>query len=245
MELEPLRTSVLTNMEGGQLMKRHMNDLSTIDQPLRTDAPFNSYIQYLTGITGNYEVALIQIRKNEETDKVVLADTTRDKSVNAFGRGLKFYELSDDMAEVEASKSLSIVFKSYKNLTVLNYEAETLAIDKLLSDLRSPKYSPKVSLLQLDRTVRRISNDNETFKTLFGGRMVTVALTETYDLKIIRKEMFKKYKDFCGYVLAMSKANDNPLFLTALNLLNTARKYYADMIAKRSSKKEEKEEPKE
>ena len=35
--LEPLRTSVLTNMEGGQLLKRHLNDLRTIDPALLTD----------------------------------------------------------------------------------------------------------------------------------------------------------------------------------------------------------------
>lgn len=93
--LEPLRTIVLTNMEGGQLMKRHLTDLQTIELPQQTHGPFNTYIQ---------------------------------------------------------------------------------------------------------------------------------DLTETYDLKMIRKEMMKKYNDFCVYVLSMSRIHDHPLFITALNLLNTARR---------------------
>jgi len=56
--LEPLRTSVLTNMEGGQLMKRHLNDLGTIDPALLTDVPFNAYVKDLNGYADQYEKAL-------------------------------------------------------------------------------------------------------------------------------------------------------------------------------------------
>jgi len=37
-----------------------------------------------------------------------------------------------------------------------------------------------------------------------------VALTETYDLKMIRKEMLKKYSDFCVYVLALRNEPNYP-----------------------------------
>ena len=84
---------------------------------------------------------------------------------------------------------------------------------------------------------------NQNFKTLFSGRMVTGAVTETYDMKVIRKEMLMQYADFTAYVLAMAKALDTPLFITALTLLNTARKYYADMIARRTPVKVAKEKP--
>ena len=47
--LQPLWVSKLTNLEGGQLMKRHLNDLGTIDPALMTDVPFNAYVKDLTG----------------------------------------------------------------------------------------------------------------------------------------------------------------------------------------------------
>ena len=47
-------------------------------------------------------------------------------------------------------------------------------------------------------------------------------------MKTIRMDALKKYSDFTTYVLAMAKALEAPLFIQALNLLNTARKYYAD-----------------
>jgi D-ribose pyranose/furanose isomerase RbsD len=243
LKLEPLRTSDLTNMEGGQLFKRHLSDLGTIDPALLIDAPLNTYIQVLTTDADSFEKALAQVRKNEETDKIVLADGIRDKGLDAIGRALKLYAISDDPAEVEASRSISILFDSFKSLANLSYEAETIGIDKLASELTGPNYSPKISLLQMDRYVTRVSNANEAFKTLFSGRMVTTAMTESFDMKTIRKETFKRYSEFCDYVLAMAKALNTPLFITSLNLLNTSRKYYSDQLARRTAVKPAKAKP--
>jgi len=243
LELEPLRLAGLSNLEAGQLIIRHLSDLNAVDSSLLTDAPFNSYVQTLSNQSVLFQKGLAQVRKNEETQKIDLADADRDKSTVAFGRGLKLYAVSDDPAEVEASRGLSILFDSFKNLATLSYEAETIAIDKLVSELTSPAYSSKVSLLQMDRYVTRLQNTNNNFKTLFGGRMVTTATTESYDLKVIRAETITKYGEFTTYVLAMAKALEAPLFIQTLNLLNTARKYYADLLARRVTPKKEKKGP--
>lgn len=243
LKLETLRTPGLTNMEVGQLIIRHLTDLNTIDPASKTDVPFNAYTNDLDLQSVEYQKGLAQVQKNEETQKIVLADAVRDKSVSTFGAGLKLYALSDIPEEVEASRSLDILFGTYKNLSTLSYEAETLAIDKLVGELLSPAYSSKVNLLQMDRYVVRMQNANETFKPLFSGRMVGNAMTETYDTKILRTALLNKYSDFAKYVLAMAKATDNPLFANALNLLNTARKYYNDMVSKRTAPKAEKAKP--
>jgi len=243
LKLEPLRTPSLTNMEVGQLINRHLTDFNTIDPALKTDAPFNVYINDLGLQSAVYQKGLAQVQMNEETQKIVLADAARDKANSAFGAGLKLYALSDIPEEAEASRSLNILFGTYKNLSTLSYEAETLAIDKLVGELLSPAYSSKISLLQMDRYVTRMKNANEAFKPLFSGRMVATAMTETYDMKILRAALLNKYSVFAKYVLAMAMATDNPLFANALNLLNTARKYYDDMIAKRNGPKKEPEAP--
>lgn len=243
LKLEPVRTSDLTNMEAGQLIRRTLDDLETIDQPVMTDAPLNAYVQEITQQKGWYEKALAQIRKSEETEKIGLADKNRDKAVDAFGKALKLYGVSDDEAEVEASRGLSIVFTSFKGLADLNYEAETMAIDKLVSELESPAHAAKVGLLNLGRYVTRLKTTNAAFKTLFANRMVAGASTESYDMKVIRAELMKTYADMASYVLVMAKALKTPLFLTALNLLNASRKYYSDLLARRTNGKDDKEKP--
>ena len=242
-KLEALRISDLTSMEAGQLMNRHLNDLSTIDQKLLTDAPYNDYVQQLTAKSATYQKALAQVRKNEETEKIALADAIRDKAVNAFSMSLKLYTLSDDPSEVEAGRTLTILFKAFKNLTRLNYEAESMGIDKLVSELEGTKYAGMVTLLNIGRYVTRMKETNQGFKTLFSNRIATEAATETYNLHAIRKEMSKQYSEFTAYVLAMAKAVDTPLFNTALALLNLARKYYAELLARRTTVKEVKEQP--
>jgi hypothetical protein len=243
LKLETLRTPGLTNMEVGQLIIRHLTDLDTIDPALKTDAPFTTYTNELGLQSVEYQKGLAQVIMNEETQKIVFADVNRDKANSAFGIGLKLYALSDIPEEVEASRSLGILFGTYKNLSTLSYEAETLAIDKLVGELLSPAYISKINLLQMDRYVTRMRNANEAFKPLFSGRMVGTAMTETYDMKILRTTLLNKYSDFAKYVLAMAKATNSPLFADALSLLNTARKYYDDMVAKRTAPKQEKAKP--
>jgi len=69
-------------------------------------------------------------------------------------------------------------------------------------------------------------------------------MTETYNMKVVRKEMLKLYSDFTAYVLAMAKTEDAPpLFITALTLMNTARKYYADILARKLAVNEIKKQP--
>jgi len=241
-KLEALRIYDLTNMEAGQLMNRHSDDLATIAPAMLTDAPYNNYVRQITTKSATYQKGLAQVQKNEETDKIALLDGVRDKSVNAFSRALKLYDLSDEPKEVEASKALGILLRTYKDLAILNYEAESIGIDKLVSELESDKYASHVALLNIGRYVTRMKVANANFKSLFGNRMVTGAMTESYDLKVIRKEMLKQYSDFTLYVLAMAKTDDAPpLFITALTLLNTARKYYADLLARRVAVKEVKE----
>lgn len=243
LKLEPLRLSGLTNMEAGQLLKRHLSDLATLNPQLLTDAPFNSYLQALANHSVLLEKGLAQIRKNEETQKIEMADANRDKANVAFSRALKLYAVSDVLDEVEASRVLSILFDNFKNLPALSYEAETIAIDKLVDELEKESYAAEINLLQLGRYMNRMKTTNDQFKALFGGRITTSAVTETYDMKTIRIDALKKYSDFTTYVLAMAKALETPLFVQALNLLNTARKYYADLLARRTGNNDDKKKP--
>ncbi|MBK6284831.1 MAG: hypothetical protein IPF54_21305 [Draconibacterium sp.] len=237
--LEPLTISALTNMEAGQLMIRHQNDLNTIDPALRTDVPYNSYMERIGIKTELYFAALAQVQKNEETEKILLADKARDKAVSSFNLALKLHASAEDPTEVEASRSLRILFDTFKNIAKLNYEAESLAIDKLVNDLNSEAYSEKIAYLHMNKYVTRLSETNDIFKNLFGGRMVGTAMTESYDMKTIRKEMQVLYTDFVEYVFAMAKATESQLFITALNLLNAARKYYNDQMLSKSAPKPE------
>lgn len=235
--LEPLKSSFLTNMEFGSLMKQHLRDLATIDQTLLTDQPYSAYLQKIRDRTVYYEKELAQSRKNDETEKISRADKVRNKAIVAFSLMLKVYLLSDDPAEVVAGKSLRILYKTFKNPAKLNYEAKTLAIDKLVSELENEKYAEKVAFLNIGRYVTRMKMTNQQFEALFSGRSVTKAFAETYNMRAMRSELLADYNEFTAYILEMSNVLKTPLFVTTLAMLNTARKYYADLLARRKKTK--------
>lgn len=229
-------------MEAGQLINRHLIDLGTIDPALLTDVPYNNYLDALRTRSALYGQAVAQIQKNAETLKIADADQLRDNAVRAFASALKLYGYSDVAAEREAARELGIIYKSLKDITTMNYEAETQAIAKLLSELAKPAAAANVATLGISRWVTFLQTSNQAFANLFGSRIQTEAVTETYDMKVVRKETFKLYTEFCDYLLSMGKATNGQLFVKALNLVNAGRSYYADLIARRDGNKDNGEE---
>ena len=224
-------------------MERHLSDLATIEPTLLTDPSYNAYLQQTADRLISYEKGLARVHKNQETEKISRADKARDKAVVAFSVNLKLYQLSDDPAEFDASRNLGILYKSFKNPTKLNYEAESIAIDQLVNDLEGAQYADKVALLNIGQYVARMKAANQQFKTLFSGRMVSGAMTETYNMRVMRSEMLAVYNEFTAYILAMANATRTPQFITTLALLNTARKYYFDLLARRKKAKPPVEPP--
>lgn len=247
-ELVPLSTSLLTNLEAGQLIKRTLTDVAVLSpnngdgtpNPINfTDQVVNNYLTGMTNALENYELALIQIRKNDETEKIAAADVVRDRAIKAFKRAVKTFLLSEDPDEVLAAKSLTTVLLTYKDVDLLNYQAESIAIDNLVVDMQKDGYSEKVQLLNLGNYVERLDIANNNFKTLYDGRMAQTSMTIVYDAKLLRKEMITIYNAFTQYVLAMANAIDNETYNNLLMMVNGGRKSFADLLARRQGTTEE------
>jgi hypothetical protein len=118
----------------------------------------------------------------------------------------------------------------------LNYEAETMAIDKLIDELQSAKYAPLVTSLLLTRYVQRLKTSNDSFKAQFGTRITGEAFQESFDTRALRQDLMDYYRDFTLYLQVMVTTTSEPYFAQVLAIVNTARKYYADMLATRRGK---------
>lgn len=230
-ELEQLDLSSLTNLESDALVNRFLNDVDTVDKALMTDPGLNAYQALLKPQNAEYKKALLQVQKNDETAKILQLDVVRDKAYRAFVKAVNLGLTSDIEAEVEAAKSLYTLLKTFGNVPKLNFEAESAAIKKLLTDLATDKYKAHVTTLALDKYILRIKNAEDAFSAKFGGRMQDTATKEVYDTKALRTTMINTYKLAVSYVLSMANspaAINLPLFDTVLALINTARKYYHD-----------------
>jgi hypothetical protein len=65
--LEKLSTVKLTNLEAGQLVKRNLADVATMDNNIITDLPLKEFLAILGIKEAAYDIALIIIRKNIQT----------------------------------------------------------------------------------------------------------------------------------------------------------------------------------
>lgn len=232
-ELQSLSLTRLTNLEFGQHTKSVQTGIATLNNV--TDEGFTNYLAQLATNIGHYDKAMIQVQKSDETEKIVQADLLRDKAVSALTRYVNVFELSENEDEVLAYKSLNTLLKTYKGIQTWNFEEESNGLDNLVADLNNEKYLPSVTLLNMTSYVSRVTTHNEDFKNLFAGRTQEVASKEVFDVKKLRKDLKTTYTDLADYVLSMSKSRNTPEFNNALDLINTVRKYYSDLLAKRKS----------
>lgn len=232
-KLQTVNLGRLTNLEFGQHVKSVKEGITTLN--VVTDTGFTDYLTQLETSIENYDKALIQVRKSDETEKIAKADEARDTAISALIRYVKVYELSENEEEVLAFKSINTLLKSYKNLQEWNFEEESNGIDNLVTDLNNAKYLPSVTLLHLNSYVTRVATRNDEFKALFAGRTMHEASKEVFDVKKLRSDVKTLYTDMVTYVFAMAKSKDTDEFNQALNVLNTVRKYYADLLARRNT----------
>ena len=129
--LTELNLNHLSNLEAGQLIKSNLKDIGTVPAGEITDVIIKNFIISLGNKEVDYDKALVQVQKNDETAKLEVSDAKRDLSIAAFATAIHLGKLSDVPAEVEAAISLHTLFKTYDNLAKLNYEAESNGIDNM------------------------------------------------------------------------------------------------------------------
>lgn len=245
--MKSLTTLALTRLfvlEMGQHVKSITSGIDGLGENFITDPLFQNYMTLLKDSSAEYDKAMLKIMKSDETAKISAADAVRDKAIAAALRQLGVFELSDNEAELQAYESLHNLFNTYKGIQKWNFEEESNGIDNLLVDLNDPKYTAHIATLSLANFITRIQTANDTFKTLFAGRTQEVASKEVFDTKALRADLTTKYTLFTEYVLTMARALDTDLYNQPLNIINTVRKYYADLLAKRKgTKTEENTEP--
>ncbi len=233
--LHSLNESRLLNLEFGQHFKSIVNNIALIgDATVITDPIVQSYVSSLKTKALDYDNAMLQIVKSDETLKIAHADMLRDDAIKSALRYLLVFELTKDASKKLAYDSLDTVFKTYKGLQTFNYEQETNGLVNLVAELNTPKYAAHIAALKMQDYVAEMETTNTDFNTLFEGRTQEVAVKVVYDVRTMRKEIQTISKDLNGYVLSLAKAKPTDLqYEKILNVINTVRKYYSDLLAKR------------
>nr|WP_199158551.1 DUF6261 family protein [Pedobacter sp. ASV2] len=233
-KLHELRLTKLSQLELGQFVKRNLDDLVTMGIEVTADKHIAVYIEKLKVDVSLYDQSMLQVRAQAETLELIALDEERDLAFAILKRQLKVFELSNNKTEIDAYIRLNLLFTTYKALPKLNYEAESNAIINLVADLENATYAPLVEILSLNNHINRLKIANDLFNQLFSKRSTITATKVVFDAKALRKNLTDNYNTYSRYVLALAIAEDNVFYNALLDLNNTARKYFSDLLAKRN-----------
>jgi hypothetical protein len=182
-----------------------------------------------------YDKAMMQISKSSETANIAKADALRDQAITVIQRYLTVYEFANDPEVLSAYASLNTLFANYKGLQNWNYEEQSNGLDNFIADLQSDKYKKMVEATSMSGYVKQLQETNNSFKTLFNGRIQESSAKDVFDVKELKTDLKLTYEKMISYVLAMANAMDTEEFNGSLKIINTIRKHYSDMLAKRNS----------
>jgi Family of unknown function (DUF6261) len=234
MELQKIPTSRLQYLESGQFIIRFFKDFDNSGLDPATDPEFKLSYDSLKQQSPIYDLGLKQIKAKAESEELAELDSIRDKKLTTLRRAINVYEHTDVEVERLAYNLIKIVLRSYKDIEVANFEAETLGLKKLIVELQNSKHLAAVKTLKLEDHISNLENANNNFTATFDSRSTKTISEATYDTKLLRKNIFDTYNDLVNYVVIMANRKKAVSFYAdTLNTINYGRKYYADILAKR------------
>lgn len=235
MKLHKLNTSHLQYVESGEFIIRFLTDFGNSSLTATDDPEFNALFNSLTLQSPVYNRALMQVQARSESDELLRLDGIRDQKISTVRSAVNVYKYTDDEAEKLAYALIMTLIDKYKGIEIMNFEAQSLAIDNFVAHLKEPNYIGAVNTLRFENHVSLLETTNNNFKTLFSSRSTGMINTEVYDTKTIRKNILTTYKDLAEYVYVMAKQKKTPYFMEILNIANTGRSYYSDILARRKA----------
>ncbi|MDR2413960.1 MAG: DUF6261 family protein [Odoribacteraceae bacterium] len=139
-----------------------------------------------------YEVmiaVLDALFKSGITAKLKEQDRFRDGFVHGLMILIRSFLRHSDATKRDAATELMIVFDHYKNLSRKTYNDESAAMDDLIRELKSAKFSVHVTTLGLGALVALLVEANEKFFTLVNERYEEEKQRPTVPMKEARAEV--------------------------------------------------------
>ncbi len=215
-----------------QFVTAQASRIKALGDTVLTDADMRQMVVVLLALANDFNQVILQVQKSLKTDDVVTRDRVRDVSVAALKLGVKnaTYSTVDD--EIRAAAGLTILLDTYGDIAHMPLDKETGAIDKLIADLEGPTYKPMVEKIGLTAKVTRLKTDNNAFKTPYDARRDDDIASDGTKAIDVRKQVNEQYQLLCDYVLLKAKLSDGVQYAESLQIINTIRKEYLDMVAR-------------
>ena len=205
--------------------------LSVAALALKIEMQFTTYL----ALFANEGIALDKVHKSSITDDLVDADTARDDLLRGLTHAVKS-ALHHFRAEARSSaKRLLVLLDSYGDIAVKAYDAETAAINKLVTDLNET-YADDIDNLGITEWATELKAKNDTFDSLKNNRYSEEAAKTQLLMKAERVKLDASYHAIVERINALIIVEGEEAYAPFVDELNQRIGEYNNTLAIRRGK---------
>ena len=182
--------------------------------------------------------AVFKIAKGSSiTEKVVALDKRRDGNIigiHTYTEGLTYHF---DPSMQEAAKTILYSIDKYgKNLYLLNYQAETSTINKLINDwTNDTKLVEALAKLNLTDWAKELKTSNDLFNETFLRRVDEKSTEEGIKFAELRKASIESFRNLVKHIEARATLATDVSYDAIIKPLNALIEKYNRLVANRST----------
>jgi hypothetical protein len=173
------------------------------------------------------------IRKSDLSESKENADQARDAVITGLNEAVRTAIRHFDPAVTEAAKRLKIVLDTYntpKSITLLPYDAETIAVSNLLQEFEG-KYAADIQITGLTDWVAELHKCNDAFDRLAKAYNEQQAAKPPFRMRDVRNETDEAYRNIVLVINALIIMEGETAYAPFVTELNKLIKHYNDLLS--------------
>jgi hypothetical protein len=177
------------------------------------------------------------------TAELATVDYRRDQGIICFRKLADGFTNHFDNAKAQAGKLLLTAIDKYgKQISKMNYQAETSVLDNLVTDLKSEDHAAAVKLLGLSDLVAELSNSNKAFNDIYLQRVEEAAAKDLDAAGALLYDCQLKYRELVKHIEANAIVNASEAYETLIKQLNSLIEQFNLLLAQRAGRVERQQE---
>jgi hypothetical protein len=170
------------------------------------------------------------IRKSDFTAKKAEADHARDKTSLSLIQMVRVNLRHFDPAIRDAAVHVNNLLENYGEFRKANYDAETAAIDSIVTRLKSPGYSTAVDFLKLTLWVDKLEAENTLFKSFASDASEEKIDRPAISTVVARRETDDSLHPIINRVTSLINLNGPEAYVAFVEEFNTEVKHYNTLV---------------
>jgi hypothetical protein len=197
------------------------------------------YPEFLSALDSEFE-AVNLIKKSAITDDLELADQPRDVLYRGLCKTVKGALNHYDPDVKQAAAKVLVALQTPRNMAILPYDEETLALNKLNKELTT-FYTNEMATLGIEQWVSELMAKNNAFDQLMKMRYNEMSQKTTMRMKSMRLKLQNAFQKLISRIEALIELNGDANHAEFVAELNSIVQRYNNAVLRREGLNDDEE----